>query len=135
MQRFRSAKTLQKFSLSSRSGPQPFQSGTSSRRPRSLQRKTLGRDSALVAYAALGNAPIPVSALALIFKRISVRGFFLSDPEHAPKIRPAVIEAAELLRSGRLHAPVAATYPLSAIKDAVAHVKRGGKVLLDVAVN
>jgi hypothetical protein len=27
---------------------------------------------------------------------------------------------------------VAATYPLSAIKDAVAHVQRGGKVLLDV---
>jgi NADPH:quinone reductase-like Zn-dependent oxidoreductase len=92
----------------------------------------LGDDGTIVAYAALGNAPIPVSALALIFKRISVRGFFLSDPEHAPKIRPAVIEAAELLRSGRLHAPVAATYPLSAIKDAVAHVERGGKVLLDV---
>jgi NADPH:quinone reductase-like Zn-dependent oxidoreductase len=95
----------------------------------------LGDDGTIVAYAALGAAPIPVSALALIFKRISVRGFFLSDPEHAPKIRPAVIEAAELLRSGRLHAPVAATYPLSAIKDAVAHVERGGKVLLDVAAN
>jgi hypothetical protein len=27
---------------------------------------------------------------------------------------------------------VAATYPLSAIKDAVAHVERGGKVLLDI---
>ena len=92
----------------------------------------LGRDSTLVAYAALGNAPIPISALALIFKRISVRGFFLSDPEHAAKIRPAIIEAAELLRSHRLHAPVAATYPLSAIKDAVAHVERGGKVLLDI---
>jgi NADPH:quinone reductase-like Zn-dependent oxidoreductase len=64
-----------------------------------------------------------------------VRGFFLSDPEHAAKIRPFVIEAAELLRSGRLHAPVAATYPLSAIKDAVAHVERGGKVLLDVGAN
>jgi hypothetical protein len=62
----------------------------------------------------------------------SVRGFFLSDPEHAAKIAPFVVEAAELLRSGRLHAPVAATYPLSAIKDAVAHVQRGGKVLLDV---
>ena len=95
----------------------------------------LGRDGTLVAYAALSKAPIAVSALALIFKRISVRGFFLSDPEHAPKIRPAVIEAAELLRSGRLHAPVAATYPLSAIKDAVAHVERGGKVLLDVTAN
>jgi NADPH:quinone reductase-like Zn-dependent oxidoreductase len=93
----------------------------------------LGRDGTLVAYAALGKAPIAISAIALIFKRISVRGFFLSDPEHAAKIAPLAGEAAELLRSGRLHAPVAATYPLSAIKEAVAHVQRGGKVLLDVA--
>ena len=95
----------------------------------------LGRDGTLVAYAALGKAPIAISAMALIFKRISVRGFFLSDPEHAAKIAPLIVEAAELLRSGRLHAPVAATYPLSAIKDAVAHVQRGGKVLLDVAAS
>jgi NADPH:quinone reductase-like Zn-dependent oxidoreductase len=95
----------------------------------------LGRDGTIVAYAALGKAPIPISAIALIFKRISVRGFFLSDPEHAAKIRPVVVEAAELLRSGRLYAPVAATYPLSAIKNAVAHVERGGKVLLDVGAS
>jgi NADPH:quinone reductase-like Zn-dependent oxidoreductase len=95
----------------------------------------LGRDGTFVAYAALGKAPIAISALALIFKRVSVRGFFLSDPEHAAKIAPLVVEATELLRSGRLHAPVAATYPLSAIKDAVAHVQRGGKVLLDVAAS
>jgi NADPH:quinone reductase-like Zn-dependent oxidoreductase len=95
----------------------------------------LGRDGAFVAYAALAKAPITISALALIFKRISLRGFFLSDPEHAAKIRPFVVEAAELLRSGRLHAPVAATYPLSAIKDAVAHVERGGKVLLDIGAS
>jgi NADPH:quinone reductase-like Zn-dependent oxidoreductase len=95
----------------------------------------LGRDGTLVAYAALGKAPIAISALALIFKRITVRGFFLSDREHAAKIAPLAVEAAELLRSGRLHAPVAATYPLSAIKDAVAHVQRGGKVLLDVAAS
>jgi NADPH:quinone reductase-like Zn-dependent oxidoreductase len=95
----------------------------------------LGRDGVFVAYAALGKAPIPISALDLIFKRITVRGFFVSDPEHAAKIRPFVIEAAELLRSGQLRAPVAATYPLSAIKDAVAHVERGGKVLLDVGAS
>ena len=66
----------------------------------------LGRDGTLVAYAALGKAPIVISAMALIFKRVSVRGFFLSDPEHAAKIAPLIVEAAELLRSGRLHAPV-----------------------------
>jgi NADPH:quinone reductase-like Zn-dependent oxidoreductase len=95
----------------------------------------LGRDGMFVAYSALGKAPIPVSATTLIFKRLSVRGFFLSDPEHAAKIRPFIVEAAELVRSGRLYAPVAATYPLSAIKDAVAHVERGGKVLLDIGAS
>ena len=95
----------------------------------------LGRDGTIVAYSALGKAPIPISSIALIFKRLSVRGFFLSDPEHAAKIRPFIVEAAELVRSGRLYAPVAATYPLSAIKDAVAHVERGGKVLLDVGAS
>src|SRR6202163_582843 len=95
----------------------------------------LGRDGTIVVYSVLGKAPIPISSIALIFKRLSVRGFFLSDPEHAAKIRPFVVEAAELLRSGRLYAPVAATYPLSAIKAAVAHVERGGKVLLDVGAS
>jgi hypothetical protein len=32
-----------------------------------------------------------------------------------------------------MHIPVAATYPLSSIKEAVAHAQRGGKILLDVA--
>ena len=95
----------------------------------------LGRDGTIVAYAALSNTPLSISAIALIFKRISVRGFFLSDPEHAAKIQPIVVEAAQLLRSDRLYVPVAATYPLSAIKDAVAHVERGGKVLLDMGLS
>jgi hypothetical protein len=38
-----------------------------------------------------------------------------------------------MIASGRGHVPVAATYPLSAIKSAVAHAQRGGKILLDVA--
>jgi NADPH:quinone reductase-like Zn-dependent oxidoreductase len=38
-----------------------------------------------------------------------------------------------MIASGRMHIPVAATYPLSSIKEAVAHALRGGKILLDVA--
>ncbi len=43
MQRFRSMKTLQKFSFSSCGRPEPFQSGAPSRHPRSLQTKTSRR--------------------------------------------------------------------------------------------
>jgi hypothetical protein len=38
-----------------------------------------------------------------------------------------------MIASGRVHIPAAGTYPLSAIKDAVAHAQRGGKILLDIA--
>jgi len=32
-----------------------------------------------------------------------------------------------MIASGRLHIPVAATYPLSSIKEAIAHAQRGEK--------
>ena len=38
-----------------------------------------------------------------------------------------------MIASGRVHIPVAATYALSSIKEAVAHTQRGGKILLEVA--
>jgi NADPH:quinone reductase-like Zn-dependent oxidoreductase len=37
-----------------------------------------------------------------------------------------------MIASGAIHVPVAATYPLAAIKEAIGHVKRGGRVLLNV---
>jgi NADPH:quinone reductase-like Zn-dependent oxidoreductase len=57
----------------------------------------------------------------------------LGHPEVATKIAPAVAQAATMIASGRVHIPVAATYPLSSIKEAVSHALRGGKILLDVA--
>jgi hypothetical protein len=38
-----------------------------------------------------------------------------------------------MIASGRVYIPVAATYPLSSIKDAIRHAQRGGKILLEVA--
>ena len=37
-----------------------------------------------------------------------------------------------LVASGALQMPIAATYPLSALREAVLHAQRGGKVLLDI---
>jgi NADPH:quinone reductase-like Zn-dependent oxidoreductase len=62
-----------------------------------------------------------------------MRGFWLGRPEIASKIAPAVAQAAKMIASGRVQIPVAATYPLSSIKEAVAHAQRGGKILLDVS--
>ena len=73
-----------------------------------------------------------LSPLDIIFKRITVRGFLLNDFDFASQVRPAIEQAAELITEGRFYAPVVAIYPLAAVKDAVAHTLRGGKVLLKV---
>jgi NADPH:quinone reductase-like Zn-dependent oxidoreductase len=77
--------------------------------------------------------PMSIRPLEVIFKPLTVRGFWLGHPESAAKSAPAVKQAAEMIASGRAHIPVAATYPLSSIKEAVAHARRGGKILLAVA--
>jgi NADPH:quinone reductase-like Zn-dependent oxidoreductase len=90
---------------------------------------TLSPHGTLVSFAAMSGAPMSISPLDVIFKPITMRGFWLGHPESTAKSAPAVAQAA----SGRVHIPVTATYPLSSIKEAVAHAQRGGKILLDVA--
>ena len=94
---------------------------------------TLSAHGTLVSFAAMSAAPISISPLDVIFKPITIRGFWLGHPEFAAKSAPAIAEAAEMIASGKVHIPVAATYALSSIKEAVAHAQRGGKILLDVA--
>ena len=87
----------------------------------------------LVSFAVMSGGPMSINPLDAVFKPLTVRGFWLGHPEFATKIAPAVAQAAAMIASGRVHIPVATTYPLSAIKDAVAHAQCGGKILLDVA--
>jgi NADPH:quinone reductase-like Zn-dependent oxidoreductase len=94
---------------------------------------TLSPRGTLVSFAAMSSSPMSISPLDVIFKPVTVRGFFMAHPEFAAKLAPAAAQAAEMIASRRIHIPVAATYPLSSIKEAVAHAQRGGKVLLDVA--
>ena len=94
---------------------------------------TLSPRGTLVSFAAMSLSPMSISPLDVIFKPLTMRGFYMGHPEFATKLAPAAAQAAKMLASGRLHIPVAATYPLSAIKEAIAHAQRGGKILLDVA--
>jgi NADPH:quinone reductase-like Zn-dependent oxidoreductase len=94
---------------------------------------TLSPHGTLVSYAAMSRGPMSISPLDVIFKPLTLRGFWLGHPESAAKSAPAVAQAAKMIASGQVHIPVAATYALSAIKEAVAHAQRGGKILLDVA--
>jgi NADPH:quinone reductase-like Zn-dependent oxidoreductase len=94
---------------------------------------TLSPRGTLVSFAAMSLSPMSISPLDVIFKPVTMRGFYMAHPEFAAKLAPAAAQAAKMIASGRLHIPVAATYPLSSIKEAVAHAQRGGKILLDVA--
>ena len=94
---------------------------------------TLSPYGTLVSYAGMSLGPMSISPLEVIFKPLTVRGFWLGHPESAAKSAPAVAQAAKMIASGRVHIPVAATYPLSSIKEAVAHALRGGKIILDIA--
>jgi NADPH:quinone reductase-like Zn-dependent oxidoreductase len=64
-------------------------------------------------------------------KDITLHSFYEGRSEYDAKIPGILREAAPMIAAGTLHFPIAATYPLSAFKEAVAHVGRGGKVLLD----
>jgi NADPH:quinone reductase-like Zn-dependent oxidoreductase len=75
---------------------------------------TLSPRGTLVSFAAMSSNPMSISPLDVIFK-------------------PVAAQAAEMIASGQVRIPVAATYDLSSIKEAVAHAQRGGKVLLDIA--
>lgn len=94
--------------------------------------KILSPAGVLVCYAAASGEPMSVNALQLIFKQLRVEGFFLGHFDYAKEVLPAMREAAPLVASGALHVPVAAIYPLSRIREAVTHLQRGGKILLEI---
>ena len=92
----------------------------------------LSESGTLVVYALMSGEPVTVAPLDLIAKRVVVKGFFLNHPDVELKIPGVLRETAPLVASGAIRVPIAATYPLTAFREAVAHVQRGGKVLFGV---
>src|SRR5271155_6246970 len=78
---------------------------------------TLSPHGTLVSYAAMSKGPMSISPLEVIFKPLTIRGFWLGHPESAAKSAPPIVQAAEMVASGRVHIPVTATYTLSSIKE------------------
>src|SRR5438445_6579431 len=92
----------------------------------------LSEHGIFVVYAYMGGGPVAINPFDLIVKRVTVKGFFLNHPDIEPKIEAALRETVPLVASGAIQVPIAATYPLSSLREAVLHAKRGGKVLLDL---
>ncbi|QFT55230.1 zinc-dependent alcohol dehydrogenase family protein [Microbulbifer sp. THAF38] len=98
--------------------------------------EALSDGATLVNYGALSGEPCLLAPGVIIFKDITVRGFWLAkwfanaSPERQQEVFGTITK---LVAEGKLAAPVHATYPLSDVKEAVkvaAAGERNGKVLL-----
>jgi NADPH:quinone reductase-like Zn-dependent oxidoreductase len=93
----------------------------------------LSSGGSLVNYAQMsGDMSAPGDFRPLMRKSITMHNFYQAKKEYRAKIPEILREATELIRSGSLHVPVAAVYPMSAFKDAIIHTQKGGKVLLEI---
>ena len=92
----------------------------------------LSESGTLVVYALMSGEPVTIAPFDLIAKRIVAKGFLLNRPEVQTRIPGALRETTPLVASGAIRVPIAATYPLTAFREAIAHAQRGGKVLFDV---
>jgi NADPH:quinone reductase-like Zn-dependent oxidoreductase len=90
----------------------------------------LGNNSHLVSYAIMSGEPIVVSQRDLIFKRITIHGFWMYLPAYLPKLKAAKLQSLKLLEQGKLNVPIAEIYPPERVKEALQHTINGGKVLL-----
>ena len=58
---------------------------------------TLSPGGTLVSFAAMSSNPMSISPFDVIFKPVTVRGFFMGHPEFAAKLAPAAAQAAEMI--------------------------------------
>jgi NADPH:quinone reductase-like Zn-dependent oxidoreductase len=93
--------------------------------------RLLGDDSNLVAYAFMSGEPMVLDQVEVIFKRISLQGFFMYSPAYLPKLRDVIQASIELISSGKISVPVTRIYKPEQIAEAVQHTIDGGKVLLE----
>lgn len=96
---------------------------------------SLAPGGTLVIYSAMSGQPGRLNPADIIFRNVAVRGFWLDNPEVRTSCRfqEALHTGARLIAEGTLRTPVAATYPLTAAKEALAHAQNGGKVLFKLS--
>lgn len=96
----------------------------------------LAEHGTIVNYGALSGEPCVVNARALIFRGVTLKGFWLARWfRTTPQAQQVALlsELAGLIAAGKLSAPIQATYDVSQIKEAVAAAAAGerqGKILI-----
>jgi NADPH:quinone reductase-like Zn-dependent oxidoreductase len=95
-------------------------------------------DSQIISYTARARQPLSIEIVDLIFRGLSVHGYWLHRwLQRTPRETVARIyrELATLVADGTLFAPIEATYALADYREAIAHAARSdrnGKVLFAV---
>ena len=98
--------------------------------------QTVVAGGTLVTYGAMSGEDCAIPPAALIFRGVTLRGFWLAHwfKTSAPRTRAALFgELVALVAAGQLSARVQATYGIDRIKDAVAAAaagERDGKILV-----
>ena len=96
----------------------------------------LSEGGTLVNYGMMGGEPCQVAPSSLIFRDITLRGFWLAKWFRDTSLdarRTLYGELTQLVASGALHARIHATYPVDRIQEAVAAANEGerdGKILV-----
>jgi NADPH:quinone reductase-like Zn-dependent oxidoreductase len=89
----------------------------------------------IVSYTARNRQPLSIPVLDLIFRGLSIHGYWLNrwlDSTSRETITHTYRELAALVENGTLAAPVEATYALRDYREAIGHAARNdrqGKVL------
>jgi len=98
--------------------------------------EALSEGATLVNYGAMSGEPCVLAPTVIIFKDVTIRGFWLakwfltSTPAQQQELYGSLIE---LIAAGKLSAPVHATYTVKDIKQAVAAAssgQRNGKIIV-----
>ncbi len=97
----------------------------------------LAEDGTIVNYGLLSGQPCMLGAHHTIFKGITLTGFWLQRELTQRMSRERIValyaDLAARIARGELEVPIAATYPIERIGDALAHAEqeaRGGKILV-----
>lgn len=98
--------------------------------------QSLGDGGVVVNYGMLSGVPCAVSPADVVFRDVSLRGFWLSRwfaTAPLEERRAVYARLTALVADGTIRVPVEATYPLARVAEALAHAARegrGGKILL-----
>lgn len=92
--------------------------------------RSLGRHGVMLSYGLLSGEPISIDGGRMIFRSLTVRGFWLSNwfrSVPAERRRVVSAELLGLMTRGEIAPPIEAEYPLKDIMQAVQHADRSGK--------